>query len=186
MSPLRVIAGSARGHKLASVPGDKTRPISDRVKESLFNIIRVDLPGARFLDLFGGTGSVGIEALSRGAGYVIFIDNQRTAIDTIDKNLIATRLKDQAQLRLTDAFSFLKLTNLEPFDYIFVAPPQYKDLWSKALRFIDANPDLMVADAWVIVQIDKREYEQLDFDHLDEFDQRTYGNTRLVFYERKP
>ena len=83
MGGLRVIAGTARGHKLNSVPGDSTRPITDRTKESLFNILGGDIQGATFLDLFAGTGSVGIEALSRGAIFVRFLDKNQNAIQTI-------------------------------------------------------------------------------------------------------
>ena len=83
MASLRVIGGTARGRKLRSVPGDTTRPITDRVKESLFNILSADIEGSCLLDLFAGTGSVGIEALSRGAEFVRFIDKHHTAIKTV-------------------------------------------------------------------------------------------------------
>ena len=98
MSNPRIISGKARGMRLRPVPGDITRPITDRVKESLFNIINVDIQGASWLDLFGGTGSVGIEALSRGAGYVRFIDLNRSAIQTIKDNLVSTRLELNAHV----------------------------------------------------------------------------------------
>ena len=87
MSGLRVIAGTARGRRLRAVPGDITRPITDRTKESLFNIIGSDIVGAGFIDLFAGTGSVGIEALSRGAKYVRFVDFHQSAIQTVKSNL---------------------------------------------------------------------------------------------------
>lgn len=185
MSPLRVIGGIARGHPLALVPGDKTRPISDRVKESLFNIIREDLPGANFLDLFAGTGSVGIEALSRGASSATFIEKQLDAIRTIKQNLLSSKMDKGAIVRHGNAFAFISSKPAKKFDYIFIAPPQYKNLWEKALLGLDQNINLMVADAWVIIQIDKREYTSMDLEHLEEFDQRKYGNTLLVFYERK-
>jgi 16S rRNA (guanine(966)-N(2))-methyltransferase RsmD len=183
---MRVIAGSARGRKLLSVPGDKTRPITDRVKEALFNIIREDLPGANFLDLFAGTGSVGIEALSQAASQALFIDSQPAAIQTIKKNLTKTELADKAQVRRTDAFLYLSQAYKTNFDYVYIAPPQYKEMWRKALHAVDANHDnLLVDDAWVIVQINKREHDPIDLEYLEEFDRRTYGNTRLVFYEHK-
>jgi len=185
MSPLRVNAGSARGRPLRSVPGDSTRPITDRAKASLFNIIRPSLAGASLLDLFAGTGAVGIEALSRGAGFVRFIDNKRVAVETISANLAATKLGQGAHVVQGDAFAQLAGPSDKSFDYVFIAPPQYKQLWSHALLALDNNPGWLVDDGWAIVQIDPKEYEQLALQNLEEFDQRKYGNTMLVFYERK-
>lgn len=186
MSYIRVIAGQARGHKLRAVPGEETRPITDRVKEALFNILRQDLPGSSFLDLFAGTGSVGIEALSQGAAFARFLDLQPTAIETVGQNLESTRLSEQADLQTADAFAYLSRSADRQFDYVFIAPPQYKKMWSRALRALDKNPYWLKNDAWVIVQIDPKEYEDLRLENLLEFDQRRYGNTLLVFYERTP
>jgi 16S rRNA (guanine(966)-N(2))-methyltransferase RsmD len=168
------------------VPGDTTRPITDRAKASLFNIIRPSLAGASLLDLFAGTGAVGIEALSRGAGFVRFIDNKRVAVETISANLAATKLGQGAHVVQGDAFAQLAGLSDKAFDYVFIAPPQYKQLWSRALLALDSNPVWLVDDGWAIAQIDPKEYEQLALQNLEEFDQRKYGNTMLVFYERKP
>jgi len=186
MSSPRIIAGSARGVRLKSVPGDGTRPITDRAKESLFNILRPDLAGGAFLDVFAGTGSVGIEALSQGAGYARLLDNSRDAVETIYSNLTTTKLQNRGEVRQTDAFAFLAMPPDRQFDYAFIAPPQFHDLWRRALLALDANPGWLVEDAWVIVQIDPTEYEALELQNLDEFDQRKYGNVLLVFYERTP
>ncbi|MBI3159066.1 MAG: 16S rRNA (guanine(966)-N(2))-methyltransferase RsmD [Chloroflexi bacterium] len=183
---LRVIAGSARGMKLADVPGEGTRPITDRAKESLFNILNPALPGGAFFDLFAGTGAVGIEALSRGAAFVRFCDNNRRAIQTIRANLEHTRFSAQAEVLQGDAFALLKRRPDRAFDYVYIAPPQYKGMWRKALEALDPNPAWLVDDGWAIAQIDPKEYEALTLVHLEEFDQRKYGNTLLVFYERKP
>jgi 16S rRNA (guanine(966)-N(2))-methyltransferase RsmD len=183
---LRVISGSARGRKLRSVPGDVTRPITDRVKEALFNIIRPDILGASFLDLFAGTGSVGIEALSRGAGFVRFIDKHAAAIRTIQQNLAETGLSVNAEVLQGDAFRHLSHKPDRAFDYVFIAPPQYQGLWKQALHALDTNPEWLVEDAWVIVQVDPKEIEPVSVSNLDEFDRRRYGNTALIFYERKP
>ncbi len=182
MSNPRIIGGKARGIRLKPVPGDITRPVTDRVKEALFNILAADIQGASFLDLFGGTGSVGIEALSRGATFVRLIDLNRPAIATIKDNLKATRLEANAEVIQSDAFSFLRQRADRQFDYIYVAPPQYKELWLRALNEIDQNPGWMSLDAWVIVQIDPVEYQPSSFSHLQEFDQRRYGSTVLVFF----
>lgn len=180
----RVIAGSAKGIHLQSVPGDITRPITDRVKEALFNILAPDLPGASMLDLFGGTGAVGIEALSRGARFVRFIDLHRAATSTIQANLQKTHLTDRAEVILADAFSLLKQPADRTFEYIYIAPPQYKDLWLQAIQLLDANPSWLAEDSWVIVQIDPVEYRPVQLHTLTEFEQRRYGSTLLLFYER--
>ncbi|GAB4564484.1 MAG: 16S rRNA (guanine(966)-N(2))-methyltransferase RsmD [Anaerolineae bacterium] len=181
---MRVIAGSARGRRLRSVPGDTTRPITDRVKESLFNILGGDVIGCRFLDLFGGTGAVGIEALSRGAAFCTFVDKNERARRTILQNLHDTGLSDRAEVLRADAFAFLRRPDLTPYDIIYVAPPQYQGLWRKALEQIDARPELLTQDGLVIVQIHPKEAEEVTLRHLVLEDERRYGSTLLRFYCR--
>jgi len=188
MTGLRVISGKAGGLRLKSVPGDTTRPITDRVKEALFNIIGPDLnegEGATFLDLFAGTGAVGIEALSRGAKFVRFIDRNRQAVATIHTNLTHTGLGSYAEVLRMDAFVQLEQPADRVFDYIYIAPPQYQGLWNRALLTLDDHPSWLSQDAWVIVQIHPIEYEEISLSNLSEFDQRRYGSTILIFYERK-
>ena len=182
MSTLRVISGSARGRRLKTVPGETTRPITDRVKESLFNILGPDIQGSAILDLFAGTGAVGIEALSRGAEFAQFVDRNRLPIMIVHENLQTTGLTDKAQVLHQDAFSVLKTESDRKFDYVYIAPPQYKEIWSQALQALDNQTNLLHEDAWVIVQIHPKEYETVILDHLEEFDQRQYGSTLLVFY----
>jgi len=179
---IRVIAGSAKGRKLKLVPGDGTRPVMDRVKESLFNIIGRDIFDATFLDLFAGTGSVGIEALSRGAKQAVFIDLDRKAIATIQDNLAATRLADRAMVRRADAMSVLKQPPAEPYDFIYIAPPQYKGIWLDVVRELDSNPAWIGSDTTIIVQIDPKEETALELTHLESDDRRIYGNTLLWFF----
>ena len=182
---MRVIAGRVKGFKLNRVPGDSTRPIMDKVKESLFNILAPYITGSSFLDLFAGTGSVGIEALSRGAKFVRFIDQNRKAIKTVVANLEHTGLTDEAEVWSVDAFAFLQRKPDLQFDFVYVAPPQYADLWSKALKMLDEKPAWLVDDAWVIVQIAPFEYQKLELRNLVLFDRREYGNTALLFYSLK-
>ena len=184
MSGLRVISGKARGRRLHDVPGDTTRPITDRAKESLFNILGPDIQSASILDLFAGTGSVGIEALSRGAGFARFIDSQRQATETVRRNLQITGLEQSAEVLRLDAFSFLERPADRPFTYVFIAPPQYRGLWKRALLSLDAHPGWLEDDSWVIAQIHPVEYEELQLAHLAEFEQRHYGSVLFVFYER--
>lgn len=179
---MRVITGSAKGRKLQMVPGDSTRPITDRAKEALFSILGDWLAGTRVLDLFGGTGAVGIEALSRGAGFALFLDRNRKAVQTIQSNLAHCRLADQAQVALGDSFAFLESYRGEPFDLIYIAPPQYQGLWRKALALVDSRPDLSAPFGAVIVQIHPREETPVELTRLEEYDRREYGSVLLIFY----
>lgn len=183
---MRVISGKAKGRRLQLVPGETTRPITDRVKENLFNLLGPHfVPGTRWLDLFAGTGQVGIEALSRGAREVVFIDNVRIAVRTVFENLERVEMKEKAKVWQTDAFVYLHKGPDEPFDVIFVAPPQYKRMWIEVVRSIDPAPQVFLTEPGiVIVQIDPVEYEELELEGLSLYDQRTYGNTMLCFYER--
>lgn len=182
---MRVISGTARGRKLKKVPGDTTRPIMDRVKENLFNILGDYVPGSRWLDLFGGTGQVGIEALSRGAAHCTFVDSARLAVRTMQENLRHTDLYSHAKTIQGDAFSYLRRPNHTEFDVIYVAPPQYLGIWASILREINARPQLLTPEGIVIVQIDPKEYEEFTWQNLEQYDSRIYGNTRLDFYELK-
>jgi len=182
---LRVIAGKAKGRKLKAVPGDTTRPITDRVKESLFNILAGDVLDSNWWDVFAGTGAVGIEALSRGAAFVRFSDSNRAPIDTIKSNVEHCGFQSQAEVRRADAFAYLSAPPDRTFEYIYIAPPQYQEMWAKALELLDDNIGWLTDDGWVIAQINPKEYKPFAFEALQEIEQRRYGSTLLVFYERK-
>lgn len=180
---MRVITGKAKGHSLKSVPGDITRPITDRAKCALFSIIGNYVFGARFLDLFAGTGQVGIEALSRGADDAVFVERARPAVRTIQDNLEHTGLKEGAHVVREDVFAFL-LREPDPFDFVYVAPPQYKGLWVETLEVLDQRPGWLADDGWIIVQIDPLEYTEQALQHYGLFDQRSYGGVMLCFYAK--
>ncbi len=190
---MRVVGGSVRGQKLLVVPGQGTRPILDRVKTSLFDILRPRISGMDMLDLFAGSGSVGIEALSQGAAFCTFIDLGYKAIVTIKKNLASTGLADRGEVLHTDAFEYLRGTRKQ-FDLIYVAPPQYKNLWSQAMCHLAERPDVLRPSpaeptaersaGQVIVQIHPKEYRSLALGNIHETRQKRYGNTLLVFFER--
>jgi 16S rRNA (guanine(966)-N(2))-methyltransferase RsmD len=183
---LRVIAGKAKGRKLRSVPGDTTRPVTDRVKEALFNILAGDVIGSHWWDVFAGTGAIGIEALSRGADFVRFTDSNRLPIETIKSNVEHCGFSSQSEVRRGDAFTLLSKGADAHFEYIYIAPPQYKEMWEKAVELVDEDMNWLSEDGWVIVQIDPREYKNLSLQSLEEIEQRKYGSTQLIFYERKP
>ncbi|MCI0554404.1 MAG: 16S rRNA (guanine(966)-N(2))-methyltransferase RsmD [Anaerolineae bacterium] len=182
---LRVIAGKAKGRKLKSVPGDTTRPVTDRVKEALFNILAGDVINSHWWDLFAGTGAIGIEALSRGASFVRFTDSNRAPIETIKFNVAQCRFLEQSEIRRGDAFTLLSGQPDAQFAYIYIAPPQYQEMWIKALELVDENINWLSEDGWAIAQIDPKEYKSLSLENLEEFEQRKYGSTLLVFFERK-
>jgi len=181
---MRVITGKAKGRQLQSVPGDGTRPITDRAKEALFSILGRWIVESRVLDLFGGTGAVGIECLSRGAAHVHFVDLNRKAVETIWANLRHCKLDKQATVEGRDSFVFLQKYSGEPFNLTFVAPPQYQGLWLKALQLIDSRPALLAPFGTVIVQIHPKEETPLALTHLQEYDRRKYGSVMLIFYAR--
>lgn len=182
---VRVIAGSAKGRRLRSVPGDTTRPITDRVKEALFDILGADVVDSRWWDMFAGTGAVGIEALSRGAAFVRFTDLNRAPIETIKANLVACGLVGRAEVRRADAFTSIGSSPDESFHYIYIAPPQFHELWSKSLLALDVHPGWLSDDGWVIAQVAPKEYSSLTLHSLSEFERRTYGSTTLLFYKRQ-
>ncbi len=182
---LRVISGIARGRKLKSVPGDTTRPITDRVKEALFNILAGDVVDSTWWDLFAGTGAVGIEALSRGASLVRFSDLNRAPIETVKWNLDHCGFSARAEVRRGDAFAMLAAAPDKQFEFIYIAPPQFKGLWSRALLALDENLAWLTETGWAIVQIAPKEYEIPELVTLEELDQRKYGSTLLIFFGRK-
>ena len=179
---MRVISGTAKGRTLKS-PGAATRPITDRAKESLFNILSTRVRGANVLDLFAGAGSVGIEALSRGALAATFVELDREALRAIRDNLTFTRLADRARIVRLDVFKFLRRDE-GPYDLIHVAPPQYHELWAETLTTLDGRG--VLSDQGVIVaQIHPREFHAVDLKTFELFDSRKYGSTMLCFYRNK-
>lgn len=178
---MRVIAGEAKGRRLKMVSGSSTRPIGERVKEALFGILGDLVVGARFLDLFAGTGSVGIEALSRGASFAVFVDQRRQAVGTIRDNLTHTGLKDRARVVRADVFAYLRKEDLEPFDLIYIAPPQYKELWLETLLALDETA-LLASGGLAVAQIHPKEFQELELERLVPTERRKYGSTMLCFY----
>ncbi len=145
---MRVISGKARGLKLTSPAGNDTRPTLDRVKEALFSMLLPYLSEASVLDLFAGSGALGIEALSRGADKAVFIDNSKAAIECVKKNLSAARLENSATVIISSAEDYLKKCT-EKFDIIFLDPPYAKGLYESTLSLIkDCN---LLSESGIIV-----------------------------------
>ncbi len=134
---MRVIAGSARRMPLKTIEGPDTRPTTDRIKETLFNMLQYDLADCNFLDLFGGSGGIGIEALSRGAGFCVFVEQNQKASACILDNLETTQLKDRAVVMQCDALTALqRLEGKYRFDYIFMDPPYDRQLEMQMLTYL--------------------------------------------------
>jgi len=185
MGTLRVIGGTARGIRLKPVPGDTTRPITDIVKEALFNILGDEVVDAWVLDLFAGTGAVAIEALSRGAESAFLLDKSAQAVRVIHENLAAARLSERAHVRRGDAFAYLATAPERTYDLVYVAPPQYKEMWQKAMDLLDQQPARLSDAGQVIVQINPLEWVDRNYTNLVEFDRRKYGDTLLIFFEKR-
>jgi 16S rRNA (guanine(966)-N(2))-methyltransferase RsmD len=178
---VRVIAGTARGVPLRSPSSEGTRPISDRGKEALFSILSPRLPGCTFLDLFGGVGGAGIEALSRGAERATFVELTAAVVEDLRFNLDKTHLADRATVIHGDAFAFLDRPPT-PFDIIFVAPPQWQGLWVKTMTMLDERPGWLAGGGLIIVQHDPKEAEDLPLARFERVRSRAYGGVQFGFY----
>ena len=181
----RVIAGSARGTRLHA-PGEGTRPLADRVKQTLFAILEPDLPGANVLDLFAGSGAGGIEALSRGAASATFVERDHAAAGVIAENLGRARLADRGHVARADVLAYLKdrAGAYGPFDVVLVDPP-YADtgLMDAAMERLGADgPSLLTPHAWVVAKHFWRTPPQPAFGLLASVRTRRFGETALTFY----
>ncbi len=179
---MRVITGKAKGHRIRAVPGATTRPITDRAKSALFSILGEKVTGSRFLDLFAGTGQVAIEALSRGADSAVLVEQSPLAVRTIRLNLAHTGLTERARVVRADVFRFLE-RQPEPFDLIYVAPPQYRGLWARTLERLDRREAWLAPEGLIVAQIHPREFEPLALERLALADRRDYGSVTLLFFE---
>jgi 16S rRNA (guanine966-N2)-methyltransferase len=193
---MRVVTGEAKGRKLKSPKSAGTRPIIDRVKTALFDILADEVEDARFLDLFGGVGGVGIEALSRGAASATFIEMNYKVLKILRENLQITQLANRAETLHSDAFKFLQTYAVptpgviqRAYDIIYVAPPQYQGMAARALSMLDGSP-LLATPGLVIVQIHPKERQDVataaaSCQHLHLTDERRYGSTLLMFYRTR-
>jgi len=183
---MRVIAGTARSMPLRTLKGMDIRPTTDRTKETLFNIIQFRVPGCRFLDLFAGTGSIGIEALSRGASSVTFVEKDRRSQNLILENLEYTKLESNAHLLKGDVLQVLpQLVREEPFDIIFMDPPFNHGLEKETLSIL-SDIGILSPGGLVIAEASP----ETDFTFVDEFgfkivNRRVYTGSSHLFLERK-
>ena len=184
---MRVIAGKARHLQLKTPNGDDVRPTTDRIKETLFNILQCDIPGCRFLDLFAGSGGIGIEALSRGARECVFVDNAREPLRVIKENLAFTGLLRGARIIPGDALSAIGALEREhhaPFDIIFMDPPYASGLDEQALKRLSAS-SLVNDDTLIIVEQTKdRDFSFADRSGFEIEREKIYKTNKHVFLRR--
>ena len=180
---MRVITGKAKGVALKTPDGMLTRPTSDRVKEALFSVIQFDIPGAVVLDLFGGTGQLGIEALSRGAKRAGFVDHQQKACDLIRENLRRTRLADQGQVVRSDYLDYLKRSR-EKFNIVFLDPPYAEIFLENALKCI-SEIDIMESGGIIVTERPVGKELPFEYPGFSRSRDYKYGNTLITLYRRE-
>ncbi|HJZ81061.1 MAG TPA: 16S rRNA (guanine(966)-N(2))-methyltransferase RsmD [Pyrinomonadaceae bacterium] len=182
---MRIIAGKYRGRKLKSPPSLRTRPTSDRLRETLFNILAPRIEGARFLDLCAGTGAVGIEAISRGAAHVTFVEQSRKMCSLIDANVEALKIGDERiELFTADALEFLRRRlkkTTQPFDLVFFDPPYTGD-YESVLDYLGRQRELLADEVVVVVEHHKRRDLAEAFGQLRRYRVVKQGDSTLSFF----
>ena len=179
---MRIISGTARGTKLYTLEGQATRPTLDRVKESFFNIIQNKIINLNFLDVFSGSGAIGLEAASRGAHKVILCDNSKEAINIIKKNIEKTHLEPKVKLYNLYYETLLKTKIKEKMDVIYIDPPYNSNFAIKAVEII-INQKLADENSTIIIETDneKKILEELKKTEVEIIDKRKYGRATLIF-----
>ena len=179
---MRVITGSARGRRLKELEGMETRPTTDRVKEAMFSILQFDLEGRRVLDLFAGTGQLGIECLSRGAAQAVFVDRRADAVKLIRENLKVTELTDRARVVAGEAMAFLE--GREKFDLVFLDPPYQTQLLEQTLELVSKIDILSEHGIMICESPAERELPPLAPPYEKGREYR-YGRIKLTVYRRQ-
>ena len=180
---MRVISGKVRGVQLKTPDSNTTRPTADRVKEALFSIIQFDIPGARILDLFGGTGQLGIEALSRGASSATFVDESGAACKLIQENLKKTNLSDISTVYRSDYELYLHKCS-EKFNIVFLDPPYNKDFLEKSLKLI-TEIDILQSGGIIVTERPLDKELPCDFPGFSRSKDYKYGKTLLCLYRKE-
>jgi len=178
---MRIISGSRRGHKLLEFAGQDVRPTTDRVKESVFNIIQGFIPEARVLDMFSGSGALSFEALSRGATGAVCIDTDKRSVEIIKKNAISLKFEDRCEILNMSCMDYVKRAK-DRFDVIFLDPPYNKGFILPALEEIVKN-DLLSDDGIIMLESDSTDFHG-DVDGLMVYRQKKYGRTFITVYKR--
>ena len=179
---MRVITGKARGITLKTPEGMQTRPTTDRVKEAMFSIIQFEVPGARVLDLFGGSGQLGIEALSRGAKSAVFVDATENACKLIRENLKRTKLEQEGRVVRSDYLDYLKRCR-ETYDIILLDPPYAEAFLENALKYI-VEIDILQSGGIIVAERPLGKDLPWDFEGFTRSKDYKYGKTLLAIYRK--
>ena len=179
---MRIISGKAKGTKLYTLEGTNTRPTLDRVKESIFNIIQNEIEGAKILDLFSGSGAIGLEFLSRGAKKAVLCDNSKEAIEIIKKNIKKTHMEDNAQIVNVDFITCLEKIKNQQFDIIYIDPPYATDYIAKSIKKI-IEFKIINNESIIIIETDdeKRILREIENMEVRIVDKRKYGRATIIF-----
>ena len=184
---MRITGGHSRGRVLSSLKGFNIRPTSDKIKEAIFNILCQDFTGLKVLDLFAGTGALGIEAISRGAVSALFIDKSRQSVNLVKKNLVVCGYEDKADVLQWDLVKGLNpdypIEN-DNFDLVFIDPPYGKDLIPPTLINL-CKKKVLAESSSIVVESSRDDELPSAIDNLELFDTRTYGTTRINFYHNR-
>lgn len=181
---MRVISGNRKGLRLKSVPGQSTRPTSDKVKESIFNMIGPYFDGGIMLDLYAGSGAIGLESLSRGMEKAIFVDRDKKAIETIYRNIELAKAEKEAEVFRTEAKRALKaiLKDNRKFDLIFLDPPYAKEQLHKDLAFIETN-ELVQENGFIVVEHSVKVAIDENIISFEKIRDEKYGDTKIIIYQ---
>ena len=178
---MRIISGTARGTKLYTLEGQITRPTLDRVKESLFNIIQKEIPNSTFLDLFAGSGAIGLEAASRGAKKVILCDKAKEAIQIINKNIEKTHLKEKIELYNLDYEIVINTKLNEKIDIVYIDPPYHSDFAIKSVELLIKNNQIDRNTTIIIETDEEKIIQELKKMKIEITNTRKYGRATLIF-----
>ena len=179
---MRIISGCRRGHKLIDFEGRDVRPTTDRVKESIFNIIQQEVPGAEVLDMFAGSGALSFEALSRGAAHAVLIDDDPRSVSLIKRNISALRFEDRCEVHERSAVSYAQSCGRK-FDLIFLDPPYNTGLAQAALEAV-AECGLLSDTGIAVLESDNTDFRD-ECNGLQILKQKRYGRTYITIYSRK-
>lgn len=179
---MRIISGTRRGHKLCGFDGDDVRPTTDRVKESIFNLIQTYVPNSVCLDMFAGSGAISLEAISRGAKKAVCTDSDKRSVDIIEKNIANLGFFENCEAIHTSCFDYIASAG-EKFDIVFLDPPYNKGFIEPSLTGILEN-DILSEDGIIVLESDDTDFHG-EIDGLTVLKQRSYGRTYITVYKKE-
>lgn len=181
---MRIISGRFKGHRLVSFQADHIRPTTDRVKESVFNILQACFDGGSILDLFAGTGNLGIEALSRGAARVESVESHKKSLSILRENLGKLKIQNEIKVHPVDVFQFLKKYQGDAFDIIFIDPPFTQAIAHDVMQALSTSRTFN-EQTWVVIESSDHERLDSEYSRLKRLDQRDFGDKKVSFFRQE-